>query len=300
MAKKNTSQLTEITSGEQSYDDLFVVAADNTSNNLLLTSQLIEFIKNYSDVFPVNMYQKYIQFNDTESPVSLISKLLSEIESITFDAYGNITDLTDRSVSQIQRQLDIYSGTLSLKNVDNLPGWFSRYTPLKSSTYNYYNSPSVSYTSTISNTIQTGNWSLLFGSVFDFRKSIITYSHAKLDNFSTDQNFSYYKVYIYWGNTADTTQIEATGLIKGQGDNGFTGPTTYIPFYYPFGVIQDNVDMHAHSMTFGTSAQKSAFNKMVLNIDGVNKKINKLPLTPYGSNFDSETHAINVTIESFA
>ena len=300
MAKSNISQLTEITAAGQSYNDLFVTAEDNTSNNSLRASQLIEYIKNYSDIFPIDLNQKYIQFNDTESPVSLISKQLSEIESFTFDAYGNIVNLANRLVPQIRRQLDVYSGTVSLKNVGNLTGWFGKYTPLKSAAYNYYNSPSVRHSSTTSSNIQTGNWSILFDDVFDFRKSIITYSHSKLDNFSTPQNFSYYKIYIYWGNTADTTQIEATGLIKGQGDNGFIGPTTYIPFYYPFDTIRDNVDMSAHNMTFGTSAQKLLFNKMVLNVDGVNKKINKLPLTPYGSNYDSETHAINVTIESFA
>ncbi len=295
MSKENISSLSNVLAEDISNADLLTLAREDVDNFRIPNVVGNDYIKNHStDMFPIDVYPKDIKYNNIDGSVTLLKKL-NKIESLTFDEYGMVSNIESKVIIPTQRQLDNFSGTLSTRMSNNATsiGYFDKYKNLKSAAASLYNSSNIHYTSTSISNIQYGNWAILFDKTFDFRKSIVTYQHARLDISGSLEDYSYYKVFIYW-NGENNTKIESTGLIRNSPAESNT-----LPFYFHFHTVLDNIDVHPMVPSFGNQSFKSTFNKLTLNVDGTNKKINKLPLSPFVTTADRETHSISITIESF-
>ncbi len=208
-----------------------------------------------------------------------------------------VVDYSKKSTPVSRRVFDCYTGSIDLIGQDNTIGYFYNKKSLQGTQYNFANSPNVRYVSTSFSDSQTGNWSLLFDRQFDFKKSIITYTHSRLDNSGSDTSISSFKFYIYW-NGVNKTQVSGMGMIAA--DSRAKKSASLI---YPFKTLTDN-SSYAPYGGFGNEAQTfvlaRSIQKAIISIDGKNKKINKLPITPFVTSSRNSTHSIYLTVESFA
>lgn len=289
MSKKNIEQLTLATADQISTKDLLVSAIPNIDNYNGELSEFAVYFKDYSGEFPINFTPTYINLNNIDTSVQ--QKQLSEIESITFDKYGLVNALEFKTGEVITSRTDLYSGYL---DTTYNPGYFTKYTPVQASNNQIISDSIVNYIST-TGTKTTGNWSLLFDNTYiGFRKTIVSYIYQRSDSSGSLEVASEFKLYIYWDGP-NATKIQGTGIIRY--DKEYNQSATVI---YPFTPILDNNDYAPQGLSSGSYETRLLYNRMLINIDGTNKKINKLPISPYCPGSGEETQGISITIESFA
>jgi len=81
MPKQSITQLLSASKDQISYNDLLIGTAPEDFNYNLNTESLVGYLKNYSDsIFTVPLNNTYINFNNTNSSVSLSKKIKSEIK----------------------------------------------------------------------------------------------------------------------------------------------------------------------------------------------------------------------------
>ena len=111
MPKQSITQLLSASKDQISYNDLLIGTAPEDFNYNLNTESLVGYLKNYSDsIFPVPLNNTYINFNNTNSSVSLSKKIKSEIESVTFDNYGNVISIASKT--RVESVVDMFQGTI--------------------------------------------------------------------------------------------------------------------------------------------------------------------------------------------
>jgi len=302
MPKQSITQLLSASKDQISYNDLLIGTAPEDFNYNLNTESLVGYLKNYSNsIFPVPLNNTYINFNNTNSSVSLSKKIKSEIESVTFDNYGNVISIASKT--RVESVVDMFQGTIALSigpnNAGNLGlGYFYNNNPLASNSENVITNKVVRRSSNNSN-IESGTWSLLFDRSYNYSKSIITYYHGRLDKSESKEQITNFKFIINWDGE-NKTKIMGTGTIGTNPSNSESG--SYI---WKRQSVKDNTLIHPMPAFFGRSGSgleyQNRFNKnMAIEVDGKNKLIKKLPVTAYVPNSNRVTHTVSVTIESFA
>ena len=303
MPKQSITQLLSASKDQISYDDLFIGTIPKDLNYNLNTGSLIGFLKNYSNsIFPVQFNETYLNFNGTNSSVSSVSnKIKSEIESVTFDDYGNVTSINPKT--RKNSVVDMFQGTIALSigpnYADNLGlGYFYNNNPLASTRENVITNKVVRRSSTNSN-IESGTWKILFDKSYNYSKSIITYYHGRLDKSGSKEQITNFKFIINWDGE-NKTKIMGTGTIGTNPSNSESG--SYI---WKRQSVKDNTLIHPMPAFFGRNGSgleyQNLYNKnMAIEVDGKNKLIKKLPVTAYVPDTNRVTHAVSVTIESFA
>ena len=301
MPKQSITQLLSASKDQISYDDLFIGTIPKDLNYNLNTSSLVGFLKNYSNsIFPVQFNETYLNYNGTNSSVSLTNKIKSEIESVTFDNYGNVISIAPKTKKD--SVVDMFQGSIALSIGPNYGGnlglgYFYNKNPLTSNRYNVITNRVVRRSS-ISSNIDSGKWELLFDKSYNYSKSIITYYHGRLDKSESKEQITNFKFIIYWDGE-NKTKIMGTGTIGTNPSNSESG--SYI---WKRQSVKDNTLIHPMPAFFGSGTDleyQNRYNKnMAIEVDGKNKLIKKLPVTAYVPDGERATHAVSVTIESFA
>lgn len=286
MPKKNISQLQLATADQISTNDLFLGAITNSNNYSINFFEFANYLKTTSQLLPLQLTPTYVNLNNINT--SVYQREISNLETITFDQYGIISNVTESS--PIADKTDLYSGYL---NTTYSPGYFDRYTPVQADNNQLVAASIVNRVSS-DGTTSSGDWSVLFDTDYsNYRKTIIKYTYQRCDSSNSYEVASDFTVYIYWDG-ANKTTVEATGIIRYPRDTN--GSATVI---FPFQRMTDNIDYNPLPITI--VGDQATYNKMVINVDGTNKKIKKLPISPFGPiAVDVETHGISITIESFA
>lgn len=302
MPKQSITQLLSASKDQISYNDLLIGTAPKDFNYNLNTESLVGYLKNYSNsIFPVPLNNTYINYNNTKSLVSLSKKIKSEIESVTFDNYGNVISIASKN--RVESVVDTFQGTIALSIGPNYArnlglGYFYNNNPLASNRENVITNKVVRRSSTNSN-IESGTWSLLFDRSYNYSKSIITYYHGRLDKSESKEQITNFKFIIYWDGE-NNTKILGTGTIGTNPSNSESG--SYI---WKRQSVKDNTLIHPMPASFGRYGSgleyQNRYNKnMAIEVDGKNKLIKKLPVTAYVPDTNRVTHTVSVTIESFA
>lgn len=294
MPKRKISQFETIEAEDISSADLYVIARSEVNNFSLTSVQQVDRYKDFSEIFPINFSSKYINNNTTKIGGQNLNVV--DIDKISFDKFGFITDITKKETISSVRVLDCYSGSFDLRGNNDTVGYFYNDKPLNVPTqsWQFGGSPIVRYISTSITGSETGDWSLLFDREHDFKKSIITYTHSRLDKSGSDESISSFKFYIYW-NGENNTQINGSGMIAADRNN----PSS-VSLIYPFKTLNDNTSYSPYS---GSNYFPNEIRKAIISVDGKNKKIKKLPITPFipSRTSDRQTeHGIYITVESFA
>lgn len=271
-------------------DDLLVVARPSNvevGTNFKLSPQtFIKFLRNNTissnSFFPINLNNRFINVQEGQT-VGNSTIDLRETESLTIDNYGLITGKTDRT--NIGRDFYQISGTINAV-LEQGRSYFD--------SNNSYRSPTLGngYACFVrdSNGTQNDNWSALFDKNYaDFVYSEVTITQGQCDSSNEPGIQSTTKLYIYWGNSTNTT-AGAVGQINAR--------TKVKNWMTPLSRINVN--------DAGEYDQKSVFaynlgenETPLFEIDTLNRKIKKLPITPYNYNANSAQLGLSVTIESF-
>ena len=302
MPKQSITQLLSASKDQISYDDLIIGTIPKDLNYNLNTSSLVGFLKNYSNsIFPVKFNGTYLNYNGTNSSVSSVTdKIKSEIESVTFDNYGNVISIAPKTKKD--SVVDMFQGSIALSIGPNYRsklglGYFYNKNPLTSNKYNVITNRVVRRSSSSSN-IDSGKWELLFDKSYNYSKSIITYYHGRLDDSESIEQITNFKFIINWDGE-NKTKIMGTGIIGTTPSNRDTG--SYI---WKRQSAKDNTLIHPMPAFFGAGSDlesQNMYNKnMAIEVDGKNKLIKKLPVTAFVPDGRRATHAVSVTIESFA
>jgi len=301
MPKNSITQLLSASKDQISYNDLFIGTAPKDFNYNLNTESLVGYLKNYStSIFDIPFNNTYINFNNTNSSVSLSKKIKSEIESVTFDNYGNVIAIAPKN--RVESEVDTFIGSIAMsigpyyaRNQNN--GYFQNTTPIASTINNIITNKVVLISSKSSSRVM-GDWGLLFNKTFNYSKSIITYRHSRCDGSKSAENVSYFKFIIYWDGK-NNTKILGTAMI---GTNPSRDDVN--SYLWKNQTVKDNTLVFPMRSYFAPGTDSEYQNRtntnMAIEIDGENKKINKLPITVYCPDTDRETHTVSVTIESFA
>jgi len=186
-------------------------------------------------------------------------------------------------------------GPYYARNQNN--GYFQNTTPIASTINNIITNKVVLISSKSSSRVM-GDWGLLFNKTFNYSKSIITYRHSRCDGSKSAENVSYFKFIIYWDGK-NNTKILGTAMI---GTNPSRDDVN--SYLWKNQTVKDNTLVFPMRSYFAPGTDSEYQNRtntnMAIEIDGENKKINKLPITVYCPDTDRETHTVSVTIESFA
>lgn len=287
MPRKNIQQLA--TASDISTNDLFVGAIPGVDNYHIPLYELSGWLKDFSGLLPLDLTGKYVNYNNIDTSVQ--STNVVEIESLSFNEYGIINNITLNNNTSTN-QVDLYSGYI---NTTYIPGYFDRYTPIRSNE-NVLISDVRVHKTTNSGVTSSNSWEVLFDTEYtNYRKTIISYIHERADTSNSLEPAGDFKIYIYWDGT-NNTKVQGTGIIR-YTSSGETDKTATI--LYPFQPLIDNRSYAPVGLTSGDTATKTKFNLLSLSVDGTNKKILRLPISPFVPN-SGETHGITMTIESFA
>jgi len=286
MPKKNIEQLQLATADQISTNDLFLGAIPNITNYSVNFFEFANYLKTSSQLLPLQLTPANVDLNGVNTAV--YQRELSDLQTITFDQYGIISNATVSS--PVVDKTDIYSGYL---NTTYTPGYFDRYTPVQADNNKLVAASIVNYISSDGST-SSGDWSVLFDTDYsNYRKTIIKYTYQRCDSSNSFEVASDFTIYIYWDG-ANKTAVEATGIIRYPRDTN--GTATVI---FPFQQMTDNIDYNPLPIT--VVSNQATYNQMVINVDGTNKKIKKLPISPFSPiEVNVETQGISITIESFA
>jgi len=299
MPKSSITQLVSAAKSELAYDDLLIGTIPGNTNYKINLQNFVSYLKDYyTALFPIQFNESYINFNNTSSSVSLTNKNINEIETVTFDDNGCVVNITDKS-TPVSDRTDYYMGSIS--TVDFAfgeewgRGYFDKYFRPQANGHKAITNPTIRYSNNISYSTTTGDWSLLFDKSYEgFRKSIITYNHARLDTSGSHETNSYYTFYIYWDGE-NKTKVLGTNLIEIQDDYYLTGSYIWKPQ-----ILQDNNAYKPVQSYSILSQNRGQLLMQYIEVDGKNKKINKLPMVPIVARANRETHTISITIENFA
>jgi|DEB0MinimDraft_10_1074344.scaffolds.fasta_scaffold11002_3 hypothetical protein len=302
MPRQSITQLLSASKDQISYNDLFIGTAPYDFNYNLNTESFVGYFKNYStSIFAVPFNNTYINYNNTGSSVFNSNKIKSEIESVTFDNYGNVIEILPKT--RVESEVDTFIGSIAMSigpdiAENNNNGYFQSTTPI-ASTRNNIITNKVVVISSKSSSRDEGNWGLLFNKTFNYSKSIVTYRHSRCDGSESAENVSYFKFIIYW-NGKNNTRILGTAMI---GTNPSSDDVN--SYVWRDQIVKDNTETYPMRSFFAPNTDSEYQNfyhniAMAIEVDGENKKINKLPITKYCPDTDRETHTVSVTIESFA
>ena len=140
MPKNSITQLLSASKDQISYNDLFIGTAPYDFNYNLNTESFVGYFKNYStSIFAVPFNNTYINYNNTGSSVFDSNKIKSEIESITFDNYGNVIKILPKT--RVESEVDTFIGSIAMSigpdiAENNNNGYFQSTTPIASTRNN--------------------------------------------------------------------------------------------------------------------------------------------------------------------
>ena len=250
--------------------------ANNVYQNYKVSAESFVTYVNSNIAFPIKLNDQFLQSPGVESVVSNQEYNVCDIDSLTFNNFGVVTDLT--SSTKTKRSFTGACGTINPISVNNKwKGYFD-----KSVTGTRNPPSSTSYR------IETG-WSNFFDTSYtNYKKTIVNYvAKAATNNYQTCTH----KVIIYWGTTENAV---ASGC--GQYPNTSTINSAL--------AIDNNHGQKNYIVgMFPISRERWATNlpaaPVQLQIDNVNKKIVKLPITNYNVSTTEKIY-ISMTVESFA
>jgi hypothetical protein len=298
MPKSSITQLVSAAASELAFDDLLIGTIPSTDNYKTTLKDFVDYLKNYSSAFfPIEFNEKFINYNNTSSNISLVSKNINEIETITFDQNGCVINLTDKA-TPLQNKTEMYRGSIATSYVqvdgDNQgAGYFDGVTPLTSNRYNAITGPNVVYASTLETSTTSGNWNLLFNKTYEgYKKSVIEYKHMRLDTSDSTEVSNVFKFVIFWDGE-NKTRVLGTAKTGGV-NNNFSQS-----FVWPDKTLNDNQSYAAFD-SIRVLQGIALMHLMYIEVDGKNKRIKKLPIKCFVPDTNRETHTISITIKSFA
>ena len=296
---KKISQLTKSTFSEVTPDDLILSAglsvpedlvnenlseidskgARNINSNDNYKITVNEFCKYFRAKNTYQLKEKYFNFDNVKSSVSNNNVEKKDLESLTFNEFGIVTDLTLKDGTG--KVTDTIAGTfLSTPSTKEWQGYFDK-------TVDSEQSGQV-----VGGTI--GSWLGLFDKSYSsYKKTIINYTQARNDSTGNNLfNVCKHKIIIFWdhGNTKSILAC-ASGQYP-----ALEGPSALPLKYNTKTYLINDLFIPQKDNTFSKSAGDEY--KVLLEIDVANSKINKLPLPSYLGN-GQETVAVSMTVESF-
>lgn len=298
MPKSSITQLVSAAKSELAYDDLLIGTIPGDANYKVNLQNFVSYLKNHSTaLFPIKFNESYLNFNNASSSVSLINKNINEIETVTFDDNGCVVNITDK-VSPADNRTDFYSGSISTADFrvsgNKGAGYFDKYFKLQANSERFITGPKIIYSSNLSTSTTSGGWELLFDKNYtNYKKSIVNYTHARLDKSGSKEPKCTYTFYIFWDGE-NNTRVSGVCNISSQNKR------IYQNFIWQSQVCKDNTPVSPFK-SFGTTTERTPWwLNMFIEVDGKNKKINKLPLKSIVPDSNRETHSMVVTIENFA
>ena len=288
MPRKNIQQLA--TASEISTNDVLVTAIADVDNYQVQLKDFADYLKTYSGLLPLDLTGNYVNFNNIDTSVKQTN--IADIESLSFNEYGIVSNITLNNNNTPTDRIDLYSGYI---DTTYIPGYFDRYTPIRS-TENQLISDVRVHKITHAGVTSSDSWGVLFDTEYtNYRKTIISYIHERADTSNSLEPAGDFKIYIYWDGN-NNTKIQGTGIIRYTSQDQIDKTATIL---YPFQPLLNNRSYAPVGLTSGDTATKTKFNLLSLSVDGTNKKILRLPISPFVPN-SGETHGITMTIESFA
>lgn len=297
MAKKKISQLQLDTS--LNFEDLLLGTKSEKYNYKISADELLKYFKDKSLLSKLDM-GKDVLFNNTTTDVFQSILQTYKVDTLTFDNYGQIKSFTEKKPENIPTDIkvfDFYSGPIATAQQNKI-GYFDSTFLLVASDQNKISDKKVFYSSSTGNFSNNTNWSVLFNKVYNYKTTNIVYRHSRYDNSGSHENQSIYYIFIEWLGENNSI-LKGTGIIR---NNSATNGT--MSFIYQPQKIKNNTDIVISNLP--TIENKNVqytperAKKMVINIDTVNKKINKLPISPYVPVRNKETHNLAISIENYA
>jgi len=297
MAKKKISQLQIDTS--LNFEDLLLGTKSEKYNYKISADELLKYLKDKSLLSKLDM-GKDVLFNNTTTNVFQSILQTYKVDTLTFDNYGQIKSFSEKKPENVPTDIkvfDFYSGPIATAQQSKI-GYFDGTTLLVASDHNRISDKKVFYSSSTGNFSNNTNWSVLFNKVYNFKTTNIIYRHSRYDNSGSLENQSIYYIFIEWFGENNSI-LKGTGIIRI--NSGVNGTMSFI--YQPQ-KIKNNTDIVISNLP--TIENKNVqytpeqAKKMVINIDTVNKKINKLPISPYVPSSNKETHNLAMSIENYA
>jgi hypothetical protein len=269
MPRKNIQQLA--TASDISTNDLLVNAIPDIDNHKVQLKEFADYLKNYSGLLPLDLTGKYVNFNNIDTSVKQTN--IADIESLSFNEYGIISNITLNN-NIVSEQLDLYSGYI---DTTYIPGYFDRYTPIRSDKNRLISDVRVHKT-THAGVTSSDSWEVLFDTEYtNYRKTIVSYIHERADTSNSLEPAGDFKIYIYWDGN-NNTKIQGTGIIRYTSQGQIDKTATIL---YPFQPLLNNRSYAPVGLTSGDTATKTKFNLLSISVDGANKKILRLPISPF-------------------
>jgi hypothetical protein len=251
---------------------LLFAGRDRTTNsyqNYKVSAESFVAYVNGNIAFPIKLNDQFLQSPGVESVVSNQQYNVCDIDSLTFNNFGVVTDLT--SSTKTKRLFTGACGTINPIITDGLwKGYFDK---------------SVVGTRNPS----TATWVDFFDTSYsDYKKTIINYvAKAATNNYQTCTH----KVIIYWGTTENA-------VVSGCGQYPNTS-TINSELAIDIDHGQKNYIVGMFPISRERWATNLAAVPVQLEIDRENKKIVKLPITSYNVSTTEKIY-ISMTVESFA
>jgi|3_EtaG_2_1085321.scaffolds.fasta_scaffold00356_31 hypothetical protein len=280
MSKKITQLSLQPSAKEVLPRDMLLFAGrdriNNAYQNYKVSAESLVTYVNGNIAFPIKLNDQFLQSPGVESVVSNQEYNVCDIDSLTFNNFGVVTNLT--SSTKTKRSFTSACGTINPIVTDGLwKGYFN-----KSVAGTNFTSPA---------TDNPFKWADFFDTSYtNYKKTIVSYvAKAATNNYQTCTH----KVIIYWGTTGNAVvsgcgQYPNTSTINSALaiDNNH-GQKNYIVGMFPL------------SKSSGRWASGTTAVPVQLQIDNVNKKIVKLPITSYNVSTTEKIY-ISMTVESFA
>jgi len=250
--------------------------ANNVYQNYKVSAESFVTHVTQNIAFPIKINDQFLESPGVESVVSNQEYDVCDIDSLTFNNFGVVTDLTSStkaSLAESPYTKRSFTGACGTINPIITDGQWRGYFDKRGAVG--IRNPS------------TATWGDFFNTSYsDYKKTIINYvAKAATNNYQTCTH----KVIIYWGTTENAVasgcgQYPNTSTINSALDNNH-GQKNYIVGMFP--------------LSREIWATDSAAAPVQLQIDNVNKKIVKLPITNYNVSTTEKIY-ISMTVESFA
>lgn len=271
--------------------------ANNVYQNYKVSAESFVTYVNSNIAFPIKLNDQFLQSPGVESVVSNQEYNVCDIDSLTFNNFGVVTDLT--SSTKTKRSFTGACGTINPISVNNKwKGYFDK---------------------SVVGTRNPGprragsapTWVDFFDTSYsEYKKTIVNYvAKAATNNYQTCTH----KVIIYWGTTENAVvsgcgQYPSSKINTLIQDDGWVTQENVVSRNYIVGMFPISQEVWTSTSAAATAAGGQRVDgdeilssdlPVMLEIDNVNKKIVKLPITNYNVSTTEKIY-ISMTVESFA
>lgn len=297
MSKKITQLSLQPSAKEVLSRDMLLFAGrdriNNAYQNYKVSAESFVTYVNGNIAFPIKLNNQFLESPGVESDVSNQEYNVCDIESLTFNNFGVVTGL--KKSTKTKRLFTGACGTINPISVNNQwKGYFDKsVVGTRNPGPRRAGSPET--------------WVDFFDTSYsDYKKTIINYvAKAATNNYQTCTH----KVIIYWGTTENAVvsgcgQYPSSVINTLIQDDGWITQQNVVSKNYIVGMFPRSQEVWTSTSIASARGQQrdevlSSDLPVMLEIDNVNKKIVKLPITSYNVSTTEKIY-ISMTVESFA